>query len=128
MGGGGNGKVKLDQLKKDLQYTILQPKELGLDSGDAGEPGMGLSRQVWPGPICSGWTGGRAQVDKEGWGSKVEKIYRSSGLSAGAGASGVLGSKRDWEERKKDRQVQFALLRFLASLGQRREERAVPEP
>lgn len=33
-------------------------------------------------------------------------------------------SKRDWRERKKERQVRF-VLRFLASLGQRGEERAV---
>lgn len=60
MGGGKNGRVRLDQLKKDLEYTLPQPKELGLDPGDAGEPGTGLSRRVWPGPICSGWAGGRA--------------------------------------------------------------------
>lgn len=44
MRGGENGKVRLSELEKDLEYTIPHPKLLRLDPGDAGEPGMDLSR------------------------------------------------------------------------------------
>lgn len=40
----GNGKVRIGELEKDLEYTIPHPKLLRLDLRGAGEPGMDLSR------------------------------------------------------------------------------------
>lgn len=42
--GGEHGKVTLGELEKDLECTIPHPKLLRLDPGDAGEPGIDLSR------------------------------------------------------------------------------------
>lgn len=44
MRGGEHGKVMLGELEKDLECTIPHPKLLRLDPGDAGEPGIDLSR------------------------------------------------------------------------------------
>lgn len=103
---------------------------------------MGLGRRVWPGLIFSGQTEGRAWRLGEQTGgvardSKAQNGQRGVRLKdreemqafSSVGRSRSIrssGHQKGWEEREKEKQVQFALLRFPASLGQRRGERAVP--
>lgn len=102
--GRGEWEREAPPAQKDLVYTIPHPKEFGLDRGDAGEPGMGLRRQTcssllgvdWGKSLVGSWRSSqerlpetaRLRVDREGWGSKTEKMYESSGLSRAA----ALGS------------------------------------
>lgn len=129
MGGGENGRERSEQLRKYLEYTLPQPKELGLDPEAAGsqeQVGAGV-RGLVPSAQGGCWesleAGGVARMCGQRQQSpETDKIYTSSYLSGGAGASGVWALKRDWEEREKDRQVHFAV-KISSILGSEREER-----
>lgn len=84
-----------------------------------GEPGGKLEEQ--PGEVARDR---EVQSGQGGLGLKSRKNIQEF-RSIESSSIGFWASKTDWRERKKERQVQFSLLRFLTSLGQRREERAV---
>lgn len=67
-----------------------------------------------------------AQNGPSGGAQRQRRNARVQSCREEQGASGVLGTREGLGGEEKGKQVQFALLRLPASLGQRREERAVP--